>query len=414
MFKNLQNQLIQSIHTAKQRYFKKISKKLCDPLTSTKCYWSLLKTILNEKKLPCIPPIFHNNKYVTDFKEKSEIFNSFFANQCSLIPNNSILPSELKLLTEHTLTSCDFSESDILQIINNQDSNKAHGHDMISIRMLKLCGEAICRPLNIIFKTCLNTGKFPSEWKKGNVVPIHKKDDKQNVKNYRPVSLLPICGKIFERLIYNVMYEFLTENDLLSPKQSGFRSGDSCINQLLSINHEILNAFDKGLEVCGIFLDISKAFDKVWHDGLIFKLRQNGISGDIINILQDFLRNRKQRVVLNGQCSSWADVNAGVPQGSILGPLLFLIYINDLSDGLKSECKLFADDTSLFSVVNDINTSASDLNEDLEKIGNWAFKWKMNFNPDPNKQAQEIIFSRKKTASLHPVAYFDNKPVKST
>ena len=130
--------------------------------------------------------------------------------------------------------------------------------------------------------------------------------------------------------------------------------------------------------------------------------------------MQDFFCNSKRRVFLNGQCSSWVDVNAGVPQGSFLGPLLFLIYINDLSDDLKSECKLFADDTSLFSVVNDINTSASDLNEDLEKIGNWAFKWKMNFNPDPNKQAQEIIFSRKKTASLHPVVYFDNKPVKST
>ena len=164
------------------------------------------------------------------------------------------------------------------------------------------------------------------------------------------------------------MYDFLTENNLLSPNQSGLTLGDSCINQLLSINHEILNAFDKGLEVRGIFLDISKAFDKVWHDGLIFKLRQNGISGDIINILQDFLRNRKQRVVLNGQFSSWADVNADVPQGSILGPLLFLIYTNDLSDGLKSECKLFADDNFLFSVVNDINTSASDLNEDLGKF----------------------------------------------
>ena len=117
---------------------------------------------------------------------------------------------------------------------------------------------------------------------------------------------------------------------------------------------------------------------------------------------------------MNGQCSSWTDVNASVPQGSIIGPFLFLIYINDLSDGLKSECKLFADDTSLFPVVNDIDTSASDLNEDLEKIGNWAFKWKMNFNPDPNKQVQEIIFSRKKTASLLPVVYFDNEPVQSS
>ena len=187
------------------------------------------------------------------------------------------------------------------------------------------------------------------------------------------------------------MYDFLTDNNLLSPIQSGFRSDDCCINQLLTINHEILNAFDKSLEDRGTFLDISKAFDKVWHDGLIFKLRHNGISGDIINILRDFLCNRKQRVVLNDQCSSWADANAGVPQGSILIPLLFLIYINELSDGLKGECKLFADDTSLFSVVNDINTSVSDLNEDLEKIINWPFKWKMNFNPDPNKQAQGII-----------------------
>ena len=116
------------------------------------------------------------------------------------------------------------------------------------------------------------------------------------------------------------------------------------------------------------------AFDKVWHDGLIFKLRQNGISRDIINILQDFFRNAKQRVVLTGQCLSQADVCACVPQGSILGPLLFLIYINDLSDGLKSKCELFADDTSLFSAVQDINISASDLNEDLEGIDNQAFQ----------------------------------------
>ena len=198
---------------------------------------------------------------------------------------------------------------------------------MISIRMLKLCSEAICRPLNIIFKTCLNVGKFLLEWKKVNLVPIHKKDDKRNVKNYRLVSLLLICGKIFERLIYNVMYDFLSDNNLLSPNLSGFRSGDSTINQLLSINHECINSFKKGLEVRGIFLDISRLLTRLWHDSLIFNLRQNDLSGDIINILREYLRNRKQRVVLNSQCSSWADVCAGVTQGSILGPLLFLIYI---------------------------------------------------------------------------------------
>ena len=170
------------------------------------------------------------------------------------------------------------------------------------------------------------------------------------------------------------MFNFSSNNNLLSPYQSGFRPADSCINQILSINYEILSAFDMGLEVRGIFLDISQAFDKVWHDGLIFKLHQNGICGEMINVLEDFLRERKQRVVLNGQCSSSADIHAGVPQGFILGRLLFLIYINDLSNDIKSKCKLFADDTSFFSVVHDIDTSVNDLNHDLEKISEWAFR----------------------------------------
>ena len=144
--------------------------------------------------------------------------------------------------------------------------------------MSKICGDSICRPLSINFKTCLRTGIFPLEWKKANIVPIYKKGDKQTVIHYRPVSLLPICGRIFERLLYNEMLNFFLENDLISPKQSGFRSGDSCINQLLSINHQILSAFDIGLEVRELFLDISNAFDKVWHAGLIYKLHQNGIT----------------------------------------------------------------------------------------------------------------------------------------
>ena len=152
-------------------------------------------------------------------------------------------------------------------------------------------------------------------------------------------------------------------------------------NQLLSITHDICKSFDCGYEVRGAFLDISKAFDKVWHDGIIVKLEQNGISGKLHKLLHDILVNRKQRVVLNGQVSSSANVKVGVPQGSILGPLLFLIYISDLPKGLSSKTKLFADDTSLFSVIHDSSTTRNDLNDDLVKIDNCAYQWKISFNP---------------------------------
>ena len=146
--------------------------------------------------------------------------------------------------------------------------------------------------------------------------------------------------------------------------------GDSCIAQSLSIIHEIQTAFDENLtvDVRGIFLDLSKAFDKVWHDGIIFKLKAYGVEGELLSLLKNYLENREQRVVLNGQTSEWRKIMSGIPQGSVLGPLLFLIYINDLPDGINSLCKIFADDTSLFSKVSDINKSASNLNDDLEKI----------------------------------------------
>ena len=248
---------------------------------------------------------------------------------------------------------------------------------------------------------------------KANVFPIHKKGDKQILKNYRPISFLSITGKILERLLYDTMFELFTKNNLVSDNQSGFKPGNSCANQLLSITHEIYQSFDDNLEVKAVFLDISKAFDKVCHRGLIYKLKQNGISGNILNTIIDFLSFRKQRVVLNGQVSQWTRIGAGLPQGSTFGPLLFLIYINDLSDDLSTNVKLFADDTSLFSVVRDFNTSAAHLNNDLRKISNWAFQWGISFNPDPSKQAQEVIFSRKHQKISHPSIYFSNNPIES-
>ena len=162
----------------------------------------------------------------------------------------------------------------------------------------------ICKPLRLIFNHCIDNGIYPCEWKKTNVVPVHKKDDKQTFKNYRPVSLLPIINRIFERLLYNEIFRFFLDKDLISASQSGFKPGDSCTNQLLSITHNIYKSFDDSSGVRSVFLDISKAFDKVWHNGLKFQLQENGISGSILKVLKHFLTNRKQIVVLNRQFSS--------------------------------------------------------------------------------------------------------------
>ena len=149
------------------------------------------------------------------------------------------------------------------------------------------------------------------------------KNDKQLLKNYRPISLLPICSKVLERLLYNSMFEFFIQNNLITPNQSGFKTGDSCINQLISIAHEIYKSFDDGYEVRGVVLDISKAFGKVWHQGLHYKLRQNDIFDELLNTLTDFLDNRSQRVILNGQYSSWAKLKLELPKVQFSGRYCF-------------------------------------------------------------------------------------------
>ena len=159
--------------------------------------------------------------------------------------------------------------------------------------MIKLCGKSIAHPISLIFQSILNDGVFPDDREKSNIVQCHKKDSKNLIKNYRPISLLPIISKVFERLIYNSLYNYFIQNKLFTECQSGFMPGDSCVAQLLSITHEIYNSFDynQSVDIRGVFLDISKAFDKVWHDGLIFKLQMYGIDGKLLKLLKSYLKD---------------------------------------------------------------------------------------------------------------------------
>ena len=198
-----------------------------------------------------------------------------------------------------------------------------------------------------------------------------------------------------EKLTFKSSYEHVTFHEMLRTSQSGIRTGDSKINQMTSIVHSFFAVFDCNplLDVRSVYLDISKAFYRVWHDGLIYELRQNGVSGELLSQIQSFLADRIQPTVLYDKTSHWVTISAGVNRGSILGPLFFLVYINDLKTDLKCNVKLFAHDTSLFSVAHIPNECAAILNHDLDLIKPWAHDWRMSFNPGPPKpRSGSIIF----------------------
>ena len=228
-------------------------------------------------------------------KKQSTLVISFHNNANPLLIIVYYPASHLLLIKDHVTIENDV----IISLIWNINPNMTPGSDGISGQMLLLCDGSVILPLKIIFRNILLTSIYPDSWKFSNVIPIFKKGDKQLIKNYRPISLLPICGKILEKIIFNNLYSYLNANNLITNNQSSFRPGDSTTNQLLYLVNEIHQAFEnpKSLEVRAVFLDISKAFDKVWHDGLIFKLMQNGVSGSLLMFFQNYLNNWKQRVV---------------------------------------------------------------------------------------------------------------------
>ena len=381
-------------------YFRKLSNQLDDKDMDPKQWWSLSKSVLGCKVHEDIPPLIEDDKIVSCVTEKCEIFNKYFASQCRITPDNDAPPlPQLTIRTETRLNSINCNEDNVRKILSSLRLSSAAGPDNIGNILLKNTADSICKPLTKIFSLSLSLSRFPDSWKKSNTCPVFKKANKQIKSNYRPISLLCNVSKVFERLVFNALYEYLFGNNLLTSKNSGFKADDSTINQLIYIVHNIYNGIEHSKEARMVFLDISKAFDKVWHVGLLFKLRQLGISASIVSWIESYLTNRYQRVVIHGQASSWLPIEAGVPQGSILGPLLFLVYINDLVDDLSCDVRLFADDTSLLEIVRNPTESARHLNRNLSYINNWGKQWRVIFNA---LKSLSVIFTTKITKPFHP------------
>ena len=311
-----------------------------------KDWWKLVRQYLKKKGIYSddIPPLDVNGHTLYTDKDKATAFNNFFTDQCTLENEDDPLP-HLDYNYETQLTDIVLAQADIRNTILNLDTDKATGPDQIHNKLLIAAVDVLSTPLTDFFNRCLTASKFPNPWKLANVTPIFKKGDRGQCTNYRPISLLSCVGKLFERCVSKYVYNYLTENSIISKNQSGFTQGDSTVNQLLAIYDNIVKNYDKGIETQSVYFDISKAFDRVWHRGLLLKLEAIGIRGNLLNWFKDYLTDRSQCVVIKGEQSCYKSVLAGVPQGSVLGPTLFLVYINDIVNNLESLVKMFADDT---------------------------------------------------------------------
>ena len=267
------------IDETKERYTNKLSKKLDDPSTMSKAYCSILNTFLNNKKIPNFPPLNVNGKIISNFDKKVEPFNSYFASQCTSSNNSSVAPP-LEYKTNWRLASVNVKEDDVYLLSKSLNLS----------RMIQLYGKAIVEPLQILFLSFLEESVYPDDWKKSNVLPIHKKESKNLIKNYGPISLLPVFSKVFERIIFNSLFNDFLENKLFNECKSGLLPTHSCTSEFLSITHKMYKSFgcNPSVDVKGNLIDISKSFDGIWHDGLIYKLKLYGVEKIPLNLIQYF------------------------------------------------------------------------------------------------------------------------------
>ena len=322
-----------------------------------------------------------NNIPTNDPVKKADLiheqFDSVFSNPSPKITHT--FDQKDRLPNIHSIR---LNKPGLLKLLLNLDPNKANGPDNVPTKFLKICAHEVVDMYLVLFQASLDQGVVPPDWKEGNIVPLYKKGDRSLPENYRPITLTSISCKLLEHVVHSNIMTHLDKFNVLDNAQHGFRKRRSCISQLLTTVDDFANCLKNHQQIDAILLDFSKAFDKVDHEGLILKLEHLGIRNSLLNWVRSFLIGRNQRVLVEGMASTPSIVKSGVPQGTVLGPLFFLVYINDISKGLSkgTKIRLFADDSLLYRKIDSPNDSAT-LQKDLDTLQNWEQKWKMEFHP---------------------------------
>ena len=376
-FRQASNRCKRVLEAAKLAYANKTKESITSQKLGSRDFWWIANSVLNKGK-SAIPPLFNGPEVLSSASDKAKLF----AENCSL--NSSLDDSGVSLPVFPSRTNLKLHNISITP-------------NCIPVVVLKNCEPELSYILAELFNKCLKESSFPDCWKVSSVVPVFKNvGERSTAKNYRPVSLLSVVSKVFEKLVNNRIVDHLEKCSLFSDFQCGFRSSRSTADLLTVVSDRIARTLNRSGATRAVALDISKAFDRVWHTGLLHKLKSYGISGPIFSLISSFLSNRRLRVVLDGKSSQEYPVNAGVPQGSILGPTLFLLYINDLRDVICDNA-IYADHFTLYSRCDrasdlwQLLELASELESDLRDTVDWGKKWLVDFNAG---KTQLVSFDR--------------------
>ena len=393
-YKTYQLQLKKIINIRKNQYW---SEKIQEAKSDYKTTWKIINQLLykTNKQTQSPKQMETNGKIITNTLEIADEFNTYFTDIGKRLtkntpPINNIQKETIKSIDSIFITPVDYQE--ILKIVANMKNKLSTGPDDISPRIIKTTITSILKPLTYIINESLQRGEVPNSMKIAKVIPVYKKNDPNQFTNYRPISLLSSFSKILERTVHNRVFNFLQNKNLLNKSQYGFRTNHSTEQAIIEIQNNIIENFKNNTITAGIFLDLSKAFDCINHTILINKLENHGIRGNCLKWFKNYLSNRLQYVTLNKINSKTIPIDTGIPQGTILGPLLFIIYMNDLKTNHGTLIS-FADDTNLLYNDSNLQTLETKINQDLRQISNWLQINKLNLNVDKSK----LLLFRKDT-----------------